>query len=81
MHFAECRKLSTVEAAKYLGISASTLAKLRVYGGGPTFISLGRRRVYDRRDLDGWAAERRRISTSDPGPQRARGRVATGGSL
>jgi predicted DNA-binding transcriptional regulator AlpA len=56
----------TVEAAaRYAGLSASTLNKLRVYGGGPSYLKLGRRVVYDRNDLDAWLAGMRRASTSD----------------
>ncbi len=39
----EHRKISAPEAAAYLGISASTLSELRVFGGGPKFHQLGRR--------------------------------------
>jgi hypothetical protein len=53
MHPAEHHKVSAPEAAKYLGLSASTLSKLRVFGGGPKFHKLGRRVVYDTRDLVG----------------------------
>jgi predicted DNA-binding transcriptional regulator AlpA len=67
MQTQEHRKVSAPEAAKYLGISASTLSKLRVFGGGPTFHKLGRRVVYDTRDLDGWFEARQRLSTSDTG--------------
>jgi len=57
--------LSAREAAAYCGSSASTFAKLRLYGGGPTFIKLGRRVVYDPADLDEWLAAHRRKSTSE----------------
>jgi predicted DNA-binding transcriptional regulator AlpA len=67
MHPAEYRKLNAPEAAQYLGISASTLSKLRVFGGGPKFHKLGRRVVYDIRDLDVWFEARQRSSTSDTG--------------
>jgi hypothetical protein len=67
MHPTEHRKVSAPEAAQYLGISASTLGKLRVFGGGPSFHKLGRRVVYDTRDLDGWFEARQRSSTSDTG--------------
>jgi predicted DNA-binding transcriptional regulator AlpA len=67
MHPTEYRRLSGHEAARYLGISASTLSKLRVFGGGPKFHKLGRRVVYDTRDLDGWFEARQRSSTSDSG--------------
>jgi predicted DNA-binding transcriptional regulator AlpA len=59
------RMLSTPEAASYCGSSASTLAKLRLYGGGPDYIKLGRRVVYDLADLDRWLTSHRRASTSD----------------
>jgi predicted DNA-binding transcriptional regulator AlpA len=59
------KMLSTPEAASYCGSSSSTFAKLRVYGGGPIFLKLGRRVVYSPDDLDAWLASRRRTSTSD----------------
>lgn len=61
------RRLSVEMAANYTGLSASTLNKLRVFGGGPIFLKLGRRVAYDIADLDAWLAERRRRSTSDGG--------------
>ena len=67
MHPAEYRNISAPEAAQYLGISASTLSKLRVFGGGPKFHKLGRRVVYAVDDLDAWFRERQRSSTSDSG--------------
>ena len=48
------RKLNSPEAAEYLGISVSTLSKRRVDGDGPKYLKLGRRVVYDTRDLDDW---------------------------
>ena len=47
---------STLEAAKHVGLSTSTLAKLRVFGGGPRYAKLGRRVVYASTDLDAWLA-------------------------
>jgi len=65
-HESKIRKmLSALEAASYCGSSASTLAKLRLYGGGPHYVKLGRRVVYDPADLDQWLASHRRHSTSD----------------
>jgi predicted DNA-binding transcriptional regulator AlpA len=62
----EFRKMLTApEAAAYCGSSASTFAKLRLYGGGPHYVKLGRRVVYDPADLDRWLASNRRASTSD----------------
>jgi predicted DNA-binding transcriptional regulator AlpA len=62
------RKLNSPEAAEYLGISVSTLSKRRVGGNGPKYLKLGRRVVYDTRDLDGWLDTRRRASTADVDP-------------
>jgi predicted DNA-binding transcriptional regulator AlpA len=59
------RMLSAPEAAAYCGSSASTFAKLRLYGGGPLYVKLGRRVVYDPADLDQWPTSNRRASTSD----------------
>jgi predicted DNA-binding transcriptional regulator AlpA len=60
-------RLNVEAAASYTGLSASTLNKLRVFGGGPVFLKLGRRVAYDVADLDVWMNERRRRSTSDNG--------------
>lgn len=47
--------LRSSEAAVYLRIGGSTLAKLRCYGGGPRFHKAGKRVVlYSRADLDQW---------------------------
>jgi len=60
-------KLTTEEAADYLGLGRSTLAKYRVFGGGPPYSKRGRRVIYDLNDLDAWFAAGRRRSTSDAG--------------
>ena len=57
--------LCTPAAAERAGVSASTLNKLRVYGGGPRFAKLGARVVYDPADLDAWVNARKRQSTSE----------------
>jgi predicted DNA-binding transcriptional regulator AlpA len=59
------RKLSVQEAAHFLGLSVSTLNKLRLTGAGPPYMKLGRRVLYDLRDLEEWAASRKRNHTSD----------------
>jgi predicted DNA-binding transcriptional regulator AlpA len=56
--------MRTAQAAEHVGLSASTLEKLRVFGGGPRFIKLGKTVVYDTADLDAWLAAHRRASTS-----------------
>jgi len=59
--------LSPKDAASYIHKSTSSLAKLRVYGGGPGYFKVGRRVFYDIADLDVWLQARRRNSTSDQG--------------
>ncbi len=59
-------KLRPPEAARYLGLSVSTLAKMRLRGDGPTYSKAGPRAViYDIVDLENWVSERRRRSTSE----------------
>lgn len=61
------RWLRTREAATHVGLSASTLEKLRVSGGGPRFTKAGPRIVvYAASDLDAWLLERARATTSEP---------------
>lgn len=57
--------LNVNDAAARLGVSASWLNKLRVRGGGPKFIKLGRRVIYGEAELIEWAANHRHSSTSD----------------
>jgi predicted DNA-binding transcriptional regulator AlpA len=62
------RKLRATEAADYVRLSASTLAKMRLRGDGPPYSKAGPRIVvYDVVDLDAWLVARRRRSTSDEG--------------
>lgn len=64
------RVLRPREAADYIGLAESTLAKRRLYGGGnaPPFIALGGRAIgYLQDDLDDWLERQRRSSTSDVG--------------
>lgn len=63
-------KLRAPQAARYVGLSASTLAKMRLRGDGPPYAKAGPRVViYDLRDLDAWLAGRKRRSTSDLGQE------------
>jgi predicted DNA-binding transcriptional regulator AlpA len=57
--------LKPLEAAQYLRSSPSTLAKLRLYGGGPTYSRIGRAVRYRLADLDAWMDLRRSRSTSE----------------
>lgn len=59
--------LTRKEAADYLKLGESTLAKLFVSGDGPPAIKIGRSVRYSARDLNTWMSSRRRASTSDTG--------------
>ena len=62
------RVLRAPEAAEYLGLTESTLAKRRLYGLPPCFLKLGGRAIgYAIEDLDAWLATCRRKSTSQVG--------------
>jgi predicted DNA-binding transcriptional regulator AlpA len=62
------KKFRTRGAAEYVGLSRSTLAKMRLRGDGPFYSKAGPRIVvYDVADLEDWLAKRRRRSTSDTG--------------
>ena len=56
--------LSTPEAARFLRVSTKFLTNRRWAGGGPRFIRLGRKVVYDETDLNAWVDAGRRDSTS-----------------
>jgi hypothetical protein len=59
------RKLNVQVAARFLGLSVSTLNKLRLSGNGPQYMKLTRRVLYDLRDLESWAAAQKRNHTSE----------------
>lgn len=58
---AKSRRMRPAEAAKYVGLPESKLAKLRMGSDGPPFIKVHRSVLYDTRDLDDWL-ERNKIS-------------------
>ena len=59
------RVLRAPEAAAYIGLSESTLAKRRLYGLPPAYLNLGGRAIgYDIDDLYAWLESCRRQSTS-----------------
>jgi predicted DNA-binding transcriptional regulator AlpA len=63
---ADQRILRTLEAAAYVGLSASTLEKKRLSRRGPRFIRLGARAIgYDIGDLDAWLDEQRKATLED----------------
>ena len=60
------RRLRAPEAAAYLGLAPSTLAKMRLRGDGPPYHKAGPRVVvYSLSDLEDWLKANRRRSTSD----------------
>jgi len=61
------RYLRTRDAADYVGLAPSTMAKMRLYGTGPEFIKAGARVVlYARETLDRWLSDRT-FETTDGG--------------
>ena len=52
-------------AAKHVNRSESSLAKLRMTGGGPRYSKVGRLILYDIQDLDRWVAANMRHSTGE----------------
>ena len=59
------RFMRVPEAAEYMRVAASTLAKMRSRGDGPKYLKAGARIVlYDRAELDSYLAVRSRQSTS-----------------
>ena len=62
----ELPKVITAKAAaRFVGLSESTLAKLRLNGNGPIYCKLGRRVVYRPTDLEKWLESRTARDTSD----------------
>ena len=61
--------LRTKPTAAYVKSTESTLAKMRLKGNGPTYTKFGRTVLYAKRDLDEYLTSRRRLSTSDAGPE------------
>ena len=62
------RRIKRPEAAQYIGLAESTLAKMAMTGDGPEMIRVGKRSVvYDTAALDTFLNARRRKSTSDDG--------------
>jgi predicted DNA-binding transcriptional regulator AlpA len=57
--------ITATAAAKFVGLSESTLAKLRLNGNGPTYCKLGRRVVYRPADLETWLQSRTARDTTD----------------
>jgi excisionase family DNA binding protein len=60
--------LTTDQLAALCGLSPRTLEKLRVTGGGPIFIRLGRAIRYRREDIEAWIRGHSRRNTSEDSP-------------
>jgi excisionase family DNA binding protein len=58
------RLLTPKEAAEFLRVSLSWLAKARMRGDGPPFIKVGRSVRYSEAALNQWMRGRQRLSTS-----------------
>ena len=56
--------LSAEQVAERLGLSMSTLAKMRLSGRGPAYSKLGRRVVYRPSDINKWVVANQFSSTS-----------------
>ena len=56
-------RMTTSNAAAYLGLSEKTLAMFRTQGTGPLFIKKGRV-FYFREDLDAWLNESKRVTST-----------------
>jgi excisionase family DNA binding protein len=67
-------RLTVKEAAQYVRLAMSTLNALRTAGRGPRFIKLGRKVLYDTKDLDAWLDRNKRRSTNETQPRRRRRR-------
>ena len=57
--------LDTARAAIFVGLTPSTMASKRTYGGGPVYMKLGRKVAYRRSDLKVWLDARRMATTSE----------------
>ncbi len=56
--------LSTIEAAHLPGVSPATLETWRCRGGGPPFVKVGSRVLYEPEALASYIARNRRFSTA-----------------
>ncbi len=61
----EVKYLKPTDAASYLGVGFSTMAKWRIDGDGPSFLKVGGSVRYSVADLDAWMQRHRQQSTSE----------------
>ena len=57
--------LTPKEAARFMRLSESWLAKARMRGDGPPYVQIGRAIRYQQSDLITYIGSRRRLSTSE----------------
>ena len=57
------RAMRVNDVAEYTSISVSTLNKLRLTGGGPTYVKIGKSVVYLISDIDAWLDAKRQKAT------------------
>src|SRR3546814_5145173 len=57
--------VDTRKASLIAGVAEKTLENLRHIGGGPRYIKLGRKVMYDPRDIEAWKEARKIASTSE----------------
>ena len=57
--------VNTAGAARLTGLATHSLENLRHLGGGPRFIKLGRKVMYDPADIRAWLEARKVSSTSE----------------
>ena len=57
--------LTANDAAQFLSLSASTLAKMRLSGNSPRYIKMGRRVAYRQADLENWIEAKSFQSTAE----------------
>lgn len=57
--------LTETQTAEMLSISARTLQRFRVEGGGPKYFKAGKRVLYAVPDLDAWLNENHHSNTSE----------------
>ena len=58
------KSFTPIEAATFLNVSKSWLAKLRVNGDGPKYIKLGKAVRYREDELLAWQSANERVSTT-----------------
>ncbi len=58
------RLLTPRQTADQIGLALQTLAKLRMFGGGPPFVKLGRRVLYPEGELHAWIEARPRFENT-----------------